>query len=128
MLLDGAHNPGGVDALGSALDEYLSGRRIRMVLGMVADKATRYCVRELVRRAFSVYACAPQNERALPSGELAALAERDCPHVTDCGTAERAIDTALAAAGINDCVLVCGSLYLVGEAEKNLSMRQKAPD
>lgn len=128
VLLDGAHNPGGAEALGRVLDEYLFGRRVLMVIGMVADKAVEYCVRELARRASAVYAAAPQNERALPSGELAALSARDCPYVTDCGTTERAVRAALAAAGANDCVLICGSLYLVGEAEKNFAMRQKTPD
>lgn len=128
VLLDGAHNPGGVDALCRAVDEFLAGRRLFVVLGMVADKAAKPCVHEIARRAAAVFAVAPDSERALPSAELAALAALDCAAVHDCGTAAAAIPAALQAAAPDDCVLVCGSLYLVGEAEKIFAARQKTAE
>lgn len=128
VLLDGAHNAAGTDALCNAIDEMLGRKRLHVVMGMVRDKEYEVCVRQLARRADIFYACAPDNDRALITTTLAALAEQDCDAVFDCGTAERAIALALENAAPNDCVLVCGSIYLVGEAEKILRTRQKATE
>lgn len=126
VLLDGAHNEGGVAALGRTVDEFLKMRRLHVVMGMVRDKDYESCVRELARRADSFYACEPGGtDRALCAQTLAALAERDCAAVFDCGTAEQAVTRALEQAEPKDCVLICGSLFLVGEAEKILRARQK---
>ncbi len=43
-------------------------------------------------------------------------------------TAEHAIELALEHAKMNDCILICGSLYLIGECEKILRGRPKATD
>ena len=56
---------------------------------------------------------------------MAAVAERSCAEVYDCESAAQALAKALSAAAPRDCVLVCGSLYLIGEAEKILRTRQK---
>ena len=40
-------------------------------------------------------------------------------------SAAQALAQALGKAGPKDCVLVCGSLYLIGETEKILKARQK---
>ena len=58
----------------------------------------------------------------------AAIAEQHCGEVYDCHTIERALELALEKAAPRDCVLVCGSLYLIGEAEKILRTRQKAAE
>lgn len=129
VLLDGAHNAAGVEALCRAVDEMLKMRRLHVVMGMVRDKEFETCVRALARRADAFYACAPDaEERALCAQTLAALAEQQCAEVHDCGNAEQAIACALEHAQPQDCVLVCGSLFLVGEAEKILRARQKSTD
>lgn len=126
MLLDGAHNPGGIDALCRTLDEYIAGQRIFAVIGMVADKAVQECVDALAGRCYAIYAAAPDSERALSSDALATLAARGCARVKSCGTAEHALLSALGEATETDCILVCGSLYLVGEVKKLLSVRHNA--
>ena len=126
VLLDGAHNAAGVEALCRAVDELLKMRRLHVVMGMVRDKEYEYCVREMARRADVFYACAPEaDDRAVNEHTIAALAERDCAEVYGCHTAEQALALALGKAGPKDCVLVCGSLYLIGETEKILKARQK---
>lgn len=126
VLLDGAHNAAGVEALCRAVDELLKMRRLHVVMGMVRDKEYEHCVREMARRADVFYACAPEaDDRAVNEHTIAALAERDCAEVYGCHTAEQALALALGKAGPKDCVLVCGSLYLIGETEKILKARQK---
>lgn len=126
VLLDGAHNAAGVEALCRAVDELLKMRRLHVVMGMVRDKEYETCVREMARRADIFYACAPEaDDRAVNEHTIAALAERDCAEVYGCHTAEQALALALGKAGPKDCVLVCGSLFLIGETEKILKARQK---
>lgn len=129
VLLDGAHNAAGVEALCGVIDELLKMRRLHVVMGMVRDKEYEACICELARRADVFCACAPEaNGRTLPAQTAAAIAGQHCPEVYDCGSAEHAITMALESAGPRDCVLICGSLFLVGEAEKILRSRQKTAE
>lgn len=129
VLLDGAHNAAGVAALTRTVDEMLKMRRLLVVMGMVKDKEYGRCIYEMARRADVFFACAPEADaRALPAQTAAAIAEQHCPEVYDCHTVEHALTLALEKAAPRDCVLVCGSLYLIGEAEKILRTRQKAAE
>ncbi|MGN1031281.1 MAG: bifunctional folylpolyglutamate synthase/dihydrofolate synthase [Butyricicoccaceae bacterium] len=120
-ILDGAHNQDGVAALCRVIDTLLSGRRIIMVLGMVSDKAFEDCASQLARRADVVLtAQLSDNPRALASSVIADIARRYCACVTDCGTTAEAIRRARQCADAEDVILICGSLYLVGEAKKIL--------
>ncbi len=129
VLLDGAHNVGGIDALCRVVDNMLKMRRLHVIMGMVRDKEYEVCVRKMARRADVFYACVPEeNNRALCEHTVAALAEQDCGEVYDCHTLEHAFGIALQKAKPEDCILVCGSLYLIGEAEKILRTRQKTSE
>ncbi|HIX89623.1 MAG TPA: bifunctional folylpolyglutamate synthase/dihydrofolate synthase [Candidatus Agathobaculum pullicola] len=129
VLLDGAHNAAGVAALTRTVDEMLKMRRLLVVMGMVKDKEYAECIYEMARRADVFFACAPEADtRALPAQTAAAIAEQHCGEVYDCHTVACALGLALEKAAPRDCVLVCGSLYLIGEAEKILRTRQKAAE
>lgn len=129
VLLDGAHNAAGVAALTRTVDEMLKMRRLLVVMGMVKDKEYAECIYEMARRADVFFACSPEADaRALPAQTAAAIAEQHCSEVYDCHTVERALGLALEKAAPRDCVLVCGSLYLIGEAEKILRTRQKTAE
>lgn len=129
VLLDGAHNAAGVAALVCMVDEMLKMRRLLVVMGMVKDKEYAECIYEMARRADVFFACSPEADaRALPAQTAAAIAEQHCAEVYDCHTVGRALGQALEKAAPRDCVLVCGSLYLIGEAEKILRTRQKTAE
>lgn len=129
VMLDGAHNVGGIEALCRVVDEMLKMRRLHIIMGMVRDKEYEVCVRKMARRADAFYACVPEeNNRALCEHTIAALAEQDCGEVYDCHTLEHAFGIAFQNAKPKDCILVCGSLYLIGEAEKILRTRQKTSE
>ena len=53
-------------------------------------------------------------------------ARQSCKRVYECESAEHAIELALEHAKMNDCILICGSLYLIGECEKILRGLVKA--
>lgn len=129
VLLDGAHNSNGIAALGRFAEDMLKMRRLHIIMGMMRDKQYERCIRSMAAHAHVFYACAPGDkeyqERALPSQTVAAIAAQCCQTVHDCGSAEQAIRIAIQAAQPEDCVFICGSFYLVGEAEKILRSRQK---
>ncbi|SDJ86246.1 dihydropteroate synthase [Halovenus aranensis] len=115
VVLDGAHNPGGCTALVETLSsfEYDS---LHLVFGAMADKRHREMAAAL-DDADTVVACEPDTDRAADNDALAQAfaAETDATVSTRSDVAGGLADT-LADAGENDCVLVTGSLYTVGEA------------
>ena len=118
-LIDGAHNPAKMQALVDTLNSLLSGRRLVTVMGMSADKDCGACVSLVAGRSDVLLATQYDGHRALPAAVLAALAGEH-PHTEIHDRLADACDRALALAGPEDAVLVCGSLYLIGEAKKRL--------
>jgi len=119
-LIDGAHNPAKIAALRRALDELLPGRRLITVMGMSADKDCAACVPLIAGRSEVFLATQYDGHRALPAGELAALAGAH-PWAEVHDRLEDACRRALSLAGAGDAVLACGSLYLIGEAKRRLT-------
>jgi dihydrofolate synthase/folylpolyglutamate synthase len=111
FLLDGAHNAMAMKALCAALDEgYPAG--VPMIFGCMADKdypAMLELLKPRVRDAVFTSAGghrakSPQELQALWPGSRVALSVRE------------AIEMARTEFGPEDTVLICGSLYLIGEA------------
>ena len=115
----------GIDALCGAVHDLLKMRRLHVVMGMVCDKEYEYCVHRMARQADAFYACTTNAaERSLGEQTIASLAEQECGEVYDCRSTEHALEHA----SPTDCILVCGSLFLTGEAEKILRGRPKTTD
>ncbi len=116
VLLDGAHNPDGAEALVAALDALHPGRAVELVFGVLGDKDHRGMVAALATRVRRFHLVAPASPRARPPGEvaalLAAMGARSDEHR---GVAE-ALACARRLAADGALVAVAGSLYLVGEA------------
>lgn len=123
-VIDGAHNPAGMKALGSALaDTFASNRRWIAVLGVLngRDPGEMLDALRAAGELSLVVAVAPPNPRALAAEALAdAAAARDISVVVARTVAE-AIDTAELAADADSLVLIAGSLYLVAGARALLT-------
>ncbi|MGN1007833.1 MAG: glutamate ligase domain-containing protein, partial [Butyricicoccus sp.] len=122
IIVDGGHNEDGVKAIASTIRALRFDRKLHLVIGMVADKNVKACAFTLGNLSDSVYVTQPDNERALAAEELAQVLNQPeavrgiYPHAAD------AFSAALAGAAPEDTILICGSLYLVGEAEKFFSV------
>ena len=121
VMVDGAHNADGVDALAESLDEEYPTTRWQLVLGVMGDKNVEAMVESLEPLLAGIIATAPKSERAVPPPALAERI-RDLTDVAviEADDAEIALDMARAEAGPDGAVLVAGSLYLVGEARELL--------
>lgn len=115
VLLDGAHNPNGVDALERALAQLLPGQKVTLVMGVMADKDFGEMLETMAPHAARFIAAAPNYYRALPSDKLAqaARAHLPCP-VLNGGSVPQALTLALSLCG-GAPVVVFGSLYQAGE-------------
>ena len=122
LLLDGAHNPAGAAALAAALADFHY-RRLLLVVGIVADKDVQKMLSVLAPLATACYCVTPAIDRALGDSQLAAAVTAIGLRAVACGTVAAGIETARREAGNDDLILVCGSLFTVGEAKAWLSGR-----
>ena len=114
FLLDGAHNPAAARALGEFLGEsYPEG--VTMIFGCMKDKDYPEMVKSLAPHARHLIFTRAESSRSLDPAQLQALVP------------ESRVDPSLQAAmqharslGSSGAVLICGSLYLVGEARAML--------
>ncbi|WP_299263014.1 dihydropteroate synthase [Halorientalis sp.] len=115
IVLDGAHNPGGCDALAGTLASF-EYEELHVVVGAMSDKDHRGIAAALPEADY-VVACEPDLGRAEDDDVLARAfeAEGDATVETRSDVAG-AFETARETAGPDDCVLVTGSLYCVAEA------------
>ena len=118
VVMDGAHNPAGAEALGEALDEQYPGKRRIFVFASLADKDTETVLQLLVRKGDMVFACEAPTPRTRKAEEIGTMLESQ--KIKAEFKAEHSVDEALsdaaAAAGENDIVMICGSLYILGDA------------
>lgn len=116
LLLDGAHNRAGSLALAEALGEYRY-RKLLLVIGIMADKDVSDIVSALAPLAATCYCVSPAIDRAMDDAKLAAIITGTGIPATACGSVANGIQSAQRDADAGDLILVCGSLFTVGEAK-----------
>ncbi|MFT3835542.1 MAG: folylpolyglutamate synthase/dihydrofolate synthase family protein [Myxococcaceae bacterium] len=116
IVLDGAHNPMGVEALVRALDSVYPGRPIHLVFGVLSDKDHRPMIRALFPRCTTVHLTPLPSPRSLDPAKYLEDALKLGPKVTAHDSPAQALAAARAAATApNALVLGAGSLFLIGE-------------
>lgn len=114
VILDGAHNPNGAQALAAAIGELLAGRRVIAVMGVLRDKDYHREL-EMLAPLFERIYCADGFSDRCQTAEALAQAASAYTHTIPCDTADSAVMDALDYANNNGTALVvCGSLYLAG--------------
>lgn len=121
MVIDGAHNPAGIEALRENLDLYFERRPIVFLFGVLQDKAVDEMTRVLFRAEDEVVVTAPASERAAEPTEIAACIQTG--RAQACVSVGEALARAEALAGDDKALCVAGSLYLVGVVRELLLRR-----
>jgi dihydropteroate synthase len=120
VVLDGAHNPGACRELVRNLEE-LPYDDLHLVFGAMHDKDYRAMAEALPDPA-SVITCRPNLDRAEDAEVVArAFESAGVEDVRVGGAVADALRDAKRRADPGDCVLVAGSLYLIGEARRPYS-------
>ena len=116
VIVDGAHNPQGFEALMETMELLFPGKKLRIVLGVLADKDFNAGIDIAIPHAKKFYAVTPPSYRALDAGELAAdiRQKADVP-VAPFESIPAAIEAALAESDKDDVIAILGSLYQVGD-------------
>ena len=117
MIIDGAHNPAGIESFCRTYEEVFGKRRRVFVFSVLADKEYDKIVRRLFRANDAIFcAPAPTPRTADPKAiaDLIGKAAKACPSVL------AAIDTALKETTEEDVCVVVGSLYMQGEVRRYL--------
>lgn len=126
VVLDGAHNPAGAEALKEALEEQYPDKRRVIVFTSLQDKDTETVIQLLVRKDDLVFACEAPTPRTRKPEEIESMIDAQklkAPHKSE-PSVKAALDDALDAAKEGDMILVCGSLYILGDAIRWIQERE----
>jgi len=116
IILDGAHNPAAIRALARSLPRDIAYNRLILVLGIMADKDARHILGNILPIADRAIFTRPVYERAMDPQVLCGHASAwDLPKQVE-PTLEQALEAARNMARGDDLIVVCGSLFTVGEA------------
>jgi dihydrofolate synthase/folylpolyglutamate synthase len=116
LLLDGAHNAGGIAALSASLPEFLAGRTLVSVVSILDDKDAPAMLGALLEHSDALVCTACASPRALPAATLASLAEQLGARAAFVeGEPRSAVALAREIAGSDGVVLATGSIYLLAD-------------
>ncbi len=116
-LLDGAHNPDGMEALAEAVAEIKGGHdRLAAVVSILDDKDAASMLARLMPICDALVLTSSQNPRALPPPTLQSLARQlHGPPSEVVADPRAALERARELAGPGGMVLATGSIYLVAD-------------
>ncbi len=121
-IVDGAHNPPAAEALSQALAEYFGETKLELIAGFCADKDSDAVLRILAPHIAKAYAVRTSSPRSLPAEETAR-------RMQEAGMAAKAMPSLSAALSATKGVtLICGSLFLAGEALVELGALPRPKD
>ena len=111
VILDGAHNPNGLEAFAKAVQSYYSDGDKTLIIGILADKdsTSLYLLDGLFKR---IIATDINNPRALPAEDLAKKLRGIAESIEVVNDPHEAFDKAKS---YGDSIFICGSLYLASE-------------
>ena len=117
FIVDGGHNPQCIEALVNNVRDYLNGRTLTVLTGVLADKDYGAMYQDMAQYVSQFVTVTPPNPRALSAQDLKAYLERFGKPITACDTVAEGVALAKELAGREGVVLAYGSLYMVGDIE-----------
>lgn len=120
IVLDGAHNEAGAEALKKAVETCFPGENIVMVTGMLADKDIDGILDHFCEITNQFIAAEPDNPRKLPAEELAEKLRAKGAVCKIAKDAETALEMARRYDSKPRVILCAGSLYLISAIRGNL--------
>ena len=121
FIIDGGHNPQCIDALVKNIQDYLIGRKVIALTGVLADKDYSEMFRPVMDLVDSFVCITPDNPRKLEAKELAEHLTRAGAKAVACDSVPEGVRIAKELAGTRGAVLCFGSLYSIGDIKGALS-------
>ena len=120
FIIDGGHNPQCLEALVKNIEDYLPGRRIVGLTGVLADKDYGDMYQPVMPLIEQFVCITPPSDRKLEATELAEHLRQTGAKATACDTIEQGVQLAKQLAGKDGVVLCFGSLYSISDIQKAL--------
>ena len=124
IIIDGAHNPAGMQALRESLDLYYPVEERVYLLGILKDKDIEHMLGTLLRPNDTVVVTVPHSDRASDPQVLTGQVARFVQHVETMADNDEALNRALELANGEKLLVMAGSLYLVGGLRQMLLERK----
>lgn len=118
VLVDGAHNPGGIIEFRKSLDMYYPEKQRVFLLGVLQDKDYISMLKLLLRPEDALVITMPDSPRAEDPGIVAFQAH--CKEIIVEPDRNAALQKALSLAGSEKLLCITGSLYLIGNMRRLL--------
>ncbi|MDD7719310.1 MAG: bifunctional folylpolyglutamate synthase/dihydrofolate synthase [Eubacteriaceae bacterium] len=116
VIIDGAHNADGSRALRDAVEKFFPGKKVQMVVGMLADKDVERALTNFRAVAEDFIVTEPDNPRKMSAEKLAGIIRgTGTENVTVASGVKEAVNMAKERFADYDLTLFAGSLYLIGE-------------
>ena len=120
FIIDGGHNPQCLEALVKNIQDYLAGRRVIALTGVLADKDYGDMYKPVLPYIEQFVCVTPPNPRRLIATELAEHLQNVGAKATACDTIPEGVKKAMELAGNDGVVLCFGSLYTIGDIRSAL--------
>jgi len=118
FLLDGAHNPAGINVLCRSFKKEFSYRRLILIFGALADKDYRRMLQKIVPLASIIILTQLKTKRAVPVNDIMETVKKMGYPAIVTENVNQAIEWAQALATKQDLICATGSFYLAGEVKQ----------
>ena len=126
FIIDGGHNPQCIEALVKNIQDYLTGKRVIALTGVLADKDYADMYKPVMPLVDRFVCITPPNPRKLEAKLLAQYLRDTGAEATGCDTIPEGVALAMELAGEDGVVLCFGSLYSIGAIRDALTeLREK---
>lgn len=121
VVIDGAHNIDGIRTLKESIKEYFSYNKLILILGILGDKQVKEMVNTIGSLGENIILTEPHNERAESLDVMESYLKEGNKNVYKIMNYREAYEKALELANDDDLVLICGSLYMIGDMRKEIT-------
>jgi len=120
FIIDGGHNPQCIEALVKNIQDYLQGRTVIALTGVLADKDYGEMYKPVMPLVEQFVCITPDNPRKMEAEDLAKYLQAAGAKATACATTKEGVLKAMELAGKDGAVLCFGSLYSIGAIHDGL--------
>ena len=114
FIIDGGHNPQCIEALVTNIRDYLAGRKVIALTGVLADKDYADMYKPVIPYVEKFVCITPPSPRKLEAALLAQYLGQAGAEAVACSDVAQGVRTAIELAGQDGVVLCFGSLYSIG--------------
>ncbi len=120
FIIDGGHNPQCLEALVKNIQDYLQGKKVIALTGVLADKDYADMYRPAMPLVEKFVCITPDNPRKLEAEDLAKYLQAKGADAVACESTRAGVVRAIKLAGKDGAVLCFGSLYSIGSIAEAL--------